>query len=29
MKKKKFGIEETIEKFGVKPEMIIDYLAIV
>ena len=29
MKKKKFWIEETIEKFWVKPEMIIDYLAIV
>jgi len=29
MKKKKFGIEETVEKFWVKPELIIDYLAIV
>jgi len=29
MKKKKFGIEETVEKFWVKPESIIDYLAIV
>ena len=29
MKKKKFGIKETIEKFWVEPKMIIDYLAIV
>jgi len=29
MKKKKFGIEETKEKFWVTPKMIIDYLAIV
>lgn len=29
MKKKKFWIEETIEKFWVSPEKIIDYLAIV
>ena len=29
MKKKKFGIEETIEKFWVTPDKIIDYLAIV
>jgi DNA polymerase-1 len=29
MKKKDFWIEETIEKFWVKPEQIIDYLAIV
>jgi len=29
MKKKKFGIEETKEKFWVEPKMIIDYLAIV
>jgi len=29
MKKKKFWIDETIEKFWVKPELIIDYLAIV
>ncbi len=29
MKKKKFGIKETKEKFGVEPKMIIDYLAIV
>ena len=29
MKKKKFWIKETIEKFWVKPELIIDYLAIV
>ncbi len=29
MKKKKFWIKETIEKFWIKPEMIIDYLAIV
>lgn len=29
MKKKKFWIEETVEKFWVKPELIIDYLAIV
>jgi DNA polymerase-1 len=29
MKRKVFDIEETIEKFWIKPEMIIDYLAIV
>ena len=29
MKKKKYWIDETLEKFGVKPESIIDYLAIV
>jgi DNA polymerase-1 len=29
MKKKDFGVEETIEKFGIKPEQVIDYLAIV
>ena len=29
MKKKKFGIEETIDKFWVKPDKIIDYLSIV
>jgi len=29
MKRKKFGIEETREKFGIEPNMIIDYLAIV
>ena len=29
MKKKKFGIKETVEKFWVEPKMIIDYLAIV
>jgi DNA polymerase-1 len=29
MKKKKFSIDETVEKFWVKPELIIDYLAIV
>ncbi|MDQ7023499.1 MAG: 5'-3' exonuclease H3TH domain-containing protein [Candidatus Gracilibacteria bacterium] len=29
MKKKKFGIEDTVEKFGVTPDKIIDYLAIV
>ena len=29
MKRKKFGIEETREKFGIEPNMIIDYLSIV
>lgn len=29
MKRKKFGMDETREKFGIEPDMIIDYLAIV
>jgi len=29
MKRKKFGMDETREKFGIEPNMIIDYLAIV